>query len=114
MMIYQNYFVSLQTLSKTKIMDRRMKRQAALYMLITLVDEYGGSIDIKAGTIRRVFNDENQVVKAEQSDGAIALAADMDCEDLDRAVRRWIADNPRKFEAIRPKLNPKMMNVMVN
>lgn len=56
----------MQSLSKTKTMDRRMKRQAALYMLITLVDEYGGSIDINAGTIRRVFNDENQVVKADR------------------------------------------------
>lgn len=63
---YKIFPVSLQSLSKTKTMDRRMKRQAALYMLITLVDEYGGSIDINAGTIRRVFNDENQVVKADR------------------------------------------------
>ena len=50
----------------------------------------------------------------EKSDGTIALAADMDGEILDKAVRKWIANNPRKFEAVRSKLNPKMMNYMVN
>ena len=95
-------------------MDRRLKRQAALYMLITLVDANNGSIEINGGAIRRSFNDEDQVVKVEQSDGTIALAADMNFEDLDGAVRKWIADNPREFEAIRPKLNPKKMNYMVN
>ena len=46
--------------------------------------------------------------------GTIVLAADMDGEILDKAVRKWIANNPRKFEAVRSKLNPKMMNYMVN
>ena len=83
-------------------------------MLITLVDANNGSIDINTGAIRRSFNDENQVVRVEQSDGTIALAADMNFEDLDEAVRKWIADNPLEFEAIRPMLNPKMTNYMVN
>ena len=83
-------------------------------MLITLVDANNGSIDINSGAIRRSFNDENQMVRVEQSDGTIALAADMNFEDLDEAVRKWISDNPRKFEAIRPMLNPNMTNYMVN
>lgn len=52
-------------------MDRRLKRQTALYMLITLVDDNNGRIDINVGTIRRVFSDKNLVVKAEQSNGAM-------------------------------------------
>ena len=34
-------------------MDARLKRRAALYMLITLIDENGGSIDIRSDAIRR-------------------------------------------------------------
>jgi len=64
-------------------MDNRLKRQAALYMLISLVDENNGSIDINSDAIRRSFNDEDQTVMVEKSDGTIALAADMDSEILD-------------------------------
>ena len=88
-------------------MDARLKRRAALYMLITLIDENGGSIEIRSDAIRRGFNDENQVVKVEKSDGTIALAADIDSEALDTAVRKWIADNARKFEMIASKIDPK-------
>ena len=83
-------------------------------MLISLVDENNGSIDINSDAIRRSFNDDDQTVMVEKSDGTIALAAEMDGEILDKAVRKWIANNSRKFEAVRSKLNPKMMNYMVN
>ena len=96
------------------VMDNRLKRQAALYMLISLVDENNGSIVINSDAIRRSFNDEDQTVMVEKSDGTIALAADMDGEILDKAVRKWIANNPRKFETVRSKLNPKMTNYMAN
>lgn len=113
-MLIRQKFVSLQSCYYRYVMDNRLKRQAALYMLISLVDENNGSIDINSDAIRRSFNDDDQTVMVEKSDGTIALAAEMDGEILDKAVRKWIANNPRKFEAVRSKLNPKMMNYMVN
>ena len=68
-----------------------MKRQAALYMLIMLVDDCGRSIEINSDKIRRFYNDENQVVKVEHTDGTTALAADLSGEEL------YDADNSKVF-----------------
>ena len=48
-------------------MDNRLKRQAALYMLISLVDENNGSIDINSDAIRRSFTDEDQTVMSHRA-----------------------------------------------
>ena len=69
------------------VMDNRMKRQAAIYMLISLVDENNGSIDINSDAIRRSFNDEDQTVMVVKSDGTIALAADMDGKNILNLLR---------------------------
>ena len=89
-----------------------MKRQAALYMLITLVDDCGGSIEINSDKIRRFYNDENQVVKAELSDGTTALAADLDGEEINNATLKWATDNPREFETIKSNVD-KRFNDMI-
>lgn len=94
------------------VMDNRLKRQAALYMLITLVDENNGSIDINAGTIRRFYNDEDQVVKVEHSDGTTSLAADLDGEELYDATLKWIADNPRKYKVIGAKIDQRFNDMI--
>ena len=39
-----------------KIMDERIKKRAALYMLIKLVDENNGSISINTEEVKRVFS----------------------------------------------------------
>ena len=93
-------------------MDRRMKRQAALYMLITIVDECGGCIDVNAGTIRRVFNDENQVVKVEYPDGTTALAADLSGDELYDATLKGVHENSREFRTIKSKID-KRFNDMI-
>ena len=85
----------MQSYSNLDQMEDRMKRQAALYMLIKLVDDNNGSIIINSVDLRRAFNDENQVVNVEKTDGTIALAADMDGSVLDTAVRKWLNDNNR-------------------
>lgn len=85
----------MQSYSNLEKMEDRMKRQAALYMLIKLVDDNKGSIIINSDDLRRAFNDENQVVNVEKTDGTIALAADMDGPVLDTAVRKWLNDNIR-------------------
>lgn len=56
-LLIRQKFVSLQSCYYRYVMDNRLKRQAALYMLISLVDENNGSIDINSNAIRRSFND---------------------------------------------------------
>ena len=93
-------------------MDRRMKRQAALYMLITIVDDCGGSIAINSDKIRRFYNDENQVVKVEYPDGTTALAADLSGDELYDATLKWVHENSREFRTIKSKID-KRFNDMI-
>ena len=88
-------------------MDRRMKRQAALYMLITIVDECGGCIDVNAGVVRRFYCDKNQVAMVEFLDGAKGLAADLSGDELYEATLKWVQTNHRKFETIKSKIDKK-------
>ena len=71
-------------------MDDRMKRRAALYQLISLTDQNNGSITINTDKVKRVFNDENDVVKIEYTSGEVALLADADFETMDEAVRKFM------------------------
>ena len=91
-------------------MDKRLKRQAALYMLITLVDENEGYIEINSDVIRSTFNDEDQVVKAKLKDGTVALAADLDGDVLHEAVCKWMVDNPNQSKYIMSKLDPRRLH----
>ena len=86
-LLIRQKFVSLQSCYYRYVMDNRLKRQAALYMLISLVDENNGNIDINSDAIRRSFNDEDQTVMVEKSDGTIALAADMDGKNILNLLR---------------------------
>ena len=90
-------------------MDKRQKRQAALYMLITLIDENEGFIDINSDMVKCSFCDENQVVKAKLADGTIALAANLDGDVIHEAVCKWMDDNPNQSKYIMSKLDPKRM-----
>ena len=81
-------------------MDERLKRHIALCMLISVVDYNNGSVEINSDTVRRVFNDENQVVKIEYSNGIIALAADADFDTMTNAILKWRGDNSQKFASI--------------
>lgn len=90
-------------------MDKRLKRQAALYMLITLIDENEGFIDINSDVIKSSFSDENQVVKAKLADGTIALAADLDGDVIHEAVCKWMDDNPNQSKYIMSKLDQKRL-----
>ena len=90
-------------------MDKRQKRQAALYMLITLIDKSEGFIDINPDVVKSSFSDENQVVKAKLADGTIALAADLDGDVIHEAVCKWMDDNPHQSNYIMSKLDPKRM-----
>lgn len=86
-------------------MDKRLKRQAALYVLIRLVDESEGFIDINSDEVINSFSDEDQIVKAKLADGSIALAADLDTDVLDRAVLKWLDDNPNQARHIMSKID---------
>ena len=60
-------------------MDKRLKRQAALYVLIRLVDESEGFIDIHSDEVINSFSDEDQIVKAklEEEDGMLMAAEEL-------------------------------------
>lgn len=78
-------------------MEERIKKRAALYMLITLVDNNNGSINIDNDTVKRVFNDADDVVKIEYTNGEVGLAADADYETMNNAVLKLKEDNPQMF-----------------
>ena len=86
-------------------MDERLKRHIALCMLITIVDYNNGSVKINSDTVRRVFNDENQVVKIEYTNGVIALAADADYATMNDAILKWRDDNPQQFAEVQADLD---------
>ena len=74
-------------------MEERKKRYAALYMLIRLVDDNNGNINIGTNKVKRVFNDENDVVKIEYTTGEVALLADADFDTMNDAILKWQSDN---------------------
>ena len=74
-------------------MEEWMKKRAALYMLIKFVDENKGRIDINSDKVKRVFNDENEVVKIEYADGKVGLLADADFDTMNDAVLKWKSAN---------------------
>ena len=82
-----------------------MKKHVALAMLIALVDNNNGSVDINSGTVKRVFNDENEYVKIEYANGVIALAADADFDTMNDAVLKWKSENPKEFARILNSMN---------
>ena len=88
-------------------LDNRMKRQVALAMLITLVDSNDGTVYINSDTVKRVFNDENEIIKIEYANGVIALAADADFDTMNEAILKWKGDNPQKFASIMEKKRKK-------
>ena len=77
-----------------------MKRHAALCMLIKLVDENNGSINIGTDTVKRVFNNTDDVVRIKYATGEVALLADADYNTMNNAVLKWKADNTQRFSEI--------------
>ena len=72
-----------------KIMEQWLKKRAALYQLIKLVDENNGSINVNTGKVKRVFNDANDIVRIEYVSGEVALLADADFETMNEAILKW-------------------------
>ena len=81
-------------------MEQWLKKRAALYMLIKLVDENNGSISIGTDKVKRVFNDTDDVVRIEYANGEVALLADADYDTMNDAVLKWKSDNPNEFSVI--------------
>ena len=76
-------------------MENWLKKRAALYQLIKLVDENDGSITINTNKVKRVFNDENEVVRVEYVTGEVALLADADFDTMNDAILKWQKINTR-------------------
>lgn len=69
-------------------MDERMKKRAAVYQLIRLVDERGGEIRVDGDGVRRVFNDQDDIVRMELATDETVLVADQDFAMIDAVVKR--------------------------
>lgn len=80
-------------MQRLNVMDARTKRNAALYMLIKLVDENNGSINVNTDKVKRVFNDAEDIVRIEYTNGEIALLADADFQTMDDAIHKWQSSN---------------------
>ena len=74
-------------------MDNWLKKRAALYQLIKLVDANNGSISIGTDRVTRVFNDEDDVVRIEYVTGEVGLLADADFDTMNDAILKWQGDN---------------------
>ena len=75
-------------------MDNWLKKRAALYQLIKLVDANNGSISIGTDRVIRVFNDEDDVIRIEYVGGDVGLLADADFSTMNNAILKWQNDNP--------------------
>lgn len=69
-------------------MEQWLKKRAALYALIKLVDENNGCIIVNTDKIMRVFNDDANIVKVEYTDGTSGLLADAEFIAMDEAIRK--------------------------
>ena len=67
-------------------MEQWLKKRAALYQLIKLVDENDGSITINTDKVKRVFNDEDDIVRIEYVNGEVALLADADFNTMNDII----------------------------
>lgn len=70
-------------------MDEKIKKRAALYQLIKMVDENNGSIIIRTDKVKRIFNDKDDIVRVEYLTGEIGLLADADFETMNDAILKW-------------------------
>ena len=77
-------------------MEKWLMKRAAVYQLIKFVDENNGSITINTDKVKRVFNDEDDIVRIEYADGQIALLADADFETMNDAILKWQLYNTKK------------------
>ena len=91
-------------------MEERMKRNAALAMLITFVDNNNGSININTDKVKRVYNDADEIVRIEYVTGEVGLLADADYDTMNNAVMKWKDDNPQLFALIMDGLSNKDNN----
>ncbi len=67
-------------------MEKWLEKRAALYQLIKMADENGGSINVNTEKVKRVFNDADDVVKIEYANGEVALLADADFYTMNDAI----------------------------
>lgn len=74
-------------------MEQWLKKRAALYTLIKMVDENDGSISIGTDRVTRVFSDEDDVVRIEYVTGEVGLLADADFDTMNDAILKWQGDN---------------------
>ena len=74
-------------------MNEKIKKRAALYQLIKMVDENNGSINIRTDKVKRIFNGRDDIVRVEYLTGEIGLLADADFETMNDVILKFQAVN---------------------
>ena len=67
-------------------MDKRLRKQAAFYMLTSLVDANNGNVLLHTNELKRAFNNEDDIVMVEYNNGEIGLACEANIETLESAI----------------------------
>ena len=58
------------------------------------MDENNGSLNVGSAKTKRVFCDEDDVVRIEYVNGEVQLLADSDFNTMNEAILKWLDDNP--------------------
>ena len=70
-------------------MEKWMKKRAALYMLIKLIDENNGCIIVNNDKVKRVYNDTDDIVRIEYINSDVALLADADFDTMNNIIMNF-------------------------
>lgn len=81
-------------------MDKRIRKQAAFYTITSIVDANNGNVSFESDRIKRIFNNENDVVMIEYVNGEMGLAADAEIDTLEKAIYEWRDKHPTEFDRI--------------
>ncbi len=81
-------------------LEKRLLKRTALSVMINIIDCNNGQFVVNSSKVKRAFNDEDDIVKLEYTDGTIGLAADADFETLHSANMDWIDNNPDRVDEV--------------
>lgn len=81
-------------------MDDKIRKRAAFYTVTSIVDANNGNVPFESDKLKRIFNNEDNVVMVEYTNGEIGLAADANIDTLESAICEWRDKHPNEFERI--------------
>lgn len=81
-------------------MDSKLKRQATLCMFIAMVDYFDGNMEWNTTGITKAYNNEEETVVVECSDGTVHAVGNMDVDIMAKSIDEWKEQHSQEFELI--------------